>query len=173
MKKGFTLIELLVVVLIIGILSSVALPQYQMAVMKSRVSSILPVLKNSLYALDSYYMANGSFTREWDAIDIVPDGCTHNSNSNAADIYVCGNDWLLTLDINGMVQANYCPGKNSGWTSCTAVRDFQIYVTSVNVTPNAHGVERPIGGIGCYYWTDSGKKLCNHLSASGMAKVTQ
>lgn len=56
--NGFTLIELLVVVLIIGILASIALPQYTKAVKKAHVAKMLPVFR-SLADAERVYRLNG------------------------------------------------------------------------------------------------------------------
>ena len=69
-NKAFTLIELLVVVLIIGILASVALPQYQKAVLKSRYTQIMLLGDAVAKAQERYYMANGTYSPDLEVLDI-------------------------------------------------------------------------------------------------------
>ena len=59
MKKGFTLIELLVVVLIIGVLSSVALPQYTKAVERARAAEAVMDMGVLTQAVDRWVLENG------------------------------------------------------------------------------------------------------------------
>ena len=72
-KKGFTLIELLVVVLIIGILASIAFPQYRKSVEKARLSEALETIKSiedSIGRLLLEYDDEGLENINFDTLDI-------------------------------------------------------------------------------------------------------
>ena len=80
-RGGFTLIELLVVVLIIGILASVALPQYEKAVAKSRYTQLITAGKTLKDAMETYYMANGNYPQFWNQLDVEYSGCTESGDT--------------------------------------------------------------------------------------------
>lgn len=86
--KGFTLIELLVVVLIIGILASVALPQYEKSVMKSRYATMMDIVNSIAQAEEMYYLANGTYSQSFEELAIEPSGCTLS-----ADKTTCTYPW--------------------------------------------------------------------------------
>ncbi|MBP3513643.1 MAG: prepilin-type N-terminal cleavage/methylation domain-containing protein [Elusimicrobiaceae bacterium] len=69
--KGFTLIELLVVVLIIGILSAVALPQYTKAVNKARLSEVWTTLKSLNDAISIAEMESGTLPASFDELAVA------------------------------------------------------------------------------------------------------
>ena len=95
---GFTLIELLVVVLIIGILAAIALPQYQKAVDKSRMTQALIWAKSIAEAERIYHLANGKYTQNLEELDIAFPGCAQDSTNTSR--YNCDDGWSIRLTEN-------------------------------------------------------------------------
>ena len=69
-RQGFTLIELLVVVLIMGILASVAMPQYFKSVEKSRAAEAIDTLSSIASSQERSYMQKGIYQTTLSGLDV-------------------------------------------------------------------------------------------------------
>ena len=123
--RGFTLIELLVVVLVIGILSAIALPQYQKAVARARFATVKATVRALSDAQKTYFMANGEFASRLDELDIqVPKGTVSGSGSQMN--YSWGACYLACdSDNQNGVKANQCGG-------CSLLKDGKNKINYFN-----------------------------------------
>lgn len=111
-NSGFSLIEVLVVVLIIGILTSVALPQYQKSVEKSRAIKGVQALKTILSAQQVYYTTYGHYTDDLSKLDVdvtIPAGFEITGLTNRMIIIHSRNyGYSYTLNVIWKDGIGYC-----------------------------------------------------------------
>ncbi len=69
-KHGFTLIELLTVVLILGILTSFALPQYRKSIQRAAATNALINLKTIFDAAKRYNSSNSAWPSSFKGLDV-------------------------------------------------------------------------------------------------------
>ena len=165
-NKGFTFIEILVVVLIIGILAAIAIPKYQLAIIKSKTTNMLDLARSILDAEDRYYLANGHYIGDVSKLDIgVPTTCEHiyyseydSNNLKLGEMFSCGELFILdNAARDNRVSINYCPHNNTTWNACNANRDFQINFTGEDATV---ALSNSRGRCVAFNNSSLGKKIC-------------
>jgi type IV pilus assembly protein PilA len=100
-QAGFSLVELMIVVAIIGILSSIAVPQFQKFIFKARQTEAKTGLSSLYTAEKAFYGEWSEYDTRFDAIGYMPEG-----------------KYFYNIGFSAVVQsANY---DNSGGVSATA-----------------------------------------------------
>jgi len=158
MKKAFTLIELLVVVLIIGILAAIALPQYRIAVYKSRLANVAILMRAIKQANQVYYLANGEYTNDPDKWDIdLPAGYSISGKENASAYLYIPNG--MHFELYRETVPGVAMPRIQGWTSDTTARLWLAYEQE---------------GWRCYpQGTDMGARMCRSMGAGATCTKTE
>ena len=86
-QGGFTLIELMVAVVIVGILTTIAVPSYRSYVLRTNRTVAKAALVDASSRLESYFIVHKTYTRDTTKIQLqqylLRDGTTSDTSTNA------------------------------------------------------------------------------------------
>ncbi|MBO4706967.1 MAG: prepilin-type N-terminal cleavage/methylation domain-containing protein [Elusimicrobiaceae bacterium] len=148
--KGFTLLELLVVVLIIGILASIALPQYNKAVEKAKLSEALINIKTIEASVDRYLLTNSIPVNE-------------TNISDKLDVDLSGGEWndYGEYKTENFSYGAYC--RNYGDTChISAVYKDNEYGLFIEIQ-SGHSKSFTCAT----FFTEKGQYICHYLESQG------
>lgn len=131
-KTGFTIIELLIVVIIIGVLATIAVPQFTKAVEKSKQSKAESMLALYSKAQAMHYAEMDTFTTDLDNLTDYVDGVTDDDG-----------DWEYTVgstDVNldwNVVAARQAGRYGPAGDGCELIAQYDTATDEFNISINA------------------------------------
>jgi prepilin-type N-terminal cleavage/methylation domain-containing protein len=157
--NGFTLVELLVVVLIIGILSSIALPQYQKAVERGKMTEAVVVLRAIANANQLFRMQNGRYANadEIESLNVDIPGKLSKQIQN--DTRVATKNFIYSPTGSGLPYLAIAQRADDGvWRGTTTGYYLYIHQTDPSrIKCSAYSQTPPLE-----------KELCTQLNAEGL-----
>lgn len=140
-KKGFTLIELLIVIIIIGVLATLAIPQYTRFVERARAAEALTMIGALKTGEAAYRTDSGSYTTNLTLLDIG------NAATSLADATSKGQYWYYTGTSAGFAGAagygiTATRSTKSGGVTSDNIQFIWSDATGASWTGNHAGVPR-------------------------------
>jgi prepilin-type N-terminal cleavage/methylation domain-containing protein len=187
-RRGFTLIELLVVIVIIGILISLALPNYVKAKDKAKEAQVLASLHVIQTALERYAVDNGGTFPMWllggdwsdyntvegaspvfcpglnrpcgDGDSILMDGYLNSYPKNAFASGMASGRQFLVLDCpKPVVRTGTGTGRRVIYAFCRGGTGYNGQYNNIPLSGSGEGSGRRVGGVGGFKMWDVSEGL--------------
>ena len=148
-QNAFTLVELIVVVVIIGILSSIAIPSFQNASDKAKQKEASTLIGSYLKAAQAYYTEYGQLA--YRAVDL----------GQYVAVSACRYNNAQQCKTNSNAIVNYSNWGGTSWYSPTGnyqIRLIRSGSTRLNILAYPRSASG-LGAVGCYSTTSGATKL--------------